>query len=479
MTIKGLTPAAYDALAREVAAELQKELALEAARKAIRERADVPKPHPKQAAFVQSTKKRIVCRVGRRGGKTFGFAIKAALAFQAGKRVLYAAPTAEQIERFWTTVCRIFEKLTQDGTLYKNETDHVIELKGTEQRIRAKTAWNADTLRGDYADLLILDEFQLMNEDAWGIVGAPMMIDHNGDAIFGYTPPSLHSRSASKATDPQHAAKLFKKAQKDKTGVWQTFTYGSHDNPHVSSEALAIISSDMTSTSYQMEIEANDIDEAPGALWKRKDIDAGRVLEAPALARVVIGVDPSASSTGDEAGIIGAGKGFDGHAYVLADNSLQGSPKTWASQAVMLYYALQADAIIAEKNNGGEMVADTIHGVDADVPVILVWASRGKQTRAEPVAAKYEPKPNSPIQAHHVGEFPQLEGEMTLWQPGDASPNRMDAAVWALTALLIGSHDKLYAIASPKQVVREITISVLDWFDTTDPLPGLLPDGRS
>ena len=87
------------------------------------------------------------------------------------KRILYGAPTQDQLERFWFEITETFREPIQAGILYKNETQHIIEMPHTETRIRAKTAWNADTLRGDYADLLILDEWQLMNEDAWEFVG--------------------------------------------------------------------------------------------------------------------------------------------------------------------------------------------------------------------------------------------------------------------------------------------------------------------
>ena len=173
----------------------------------------LPRPHPKQAAFINSPAKRKVIRAGRRGGKTVGIGVYAVQRFLAGRRVLYAAPTSEQIQRFWVTVTRALASGVDKKALYKNESEHILERRGTEQRIRAKTAWNADSLRGDYADELLLDEWQLMNEDAWGVVGAPMLLDNNGNATFIYTPPSLRSRSASKADDPQHAAKLFKKAQ--------------------------------------------------------------------------------------------------------------------------------------------------------------------------------------------------------------------------------------------------------------------------
>jgi hypothetical protein len=388
------------------------------------------KPHSMQEAFIYSRVKRKVIRAGRRSGKTVGISILAVESFLNGQRVLYGAPTTEQVGRFWTEVCRALDEPIKAGIFRKNETDHVIELPGTEQRIRAKTCWNADTLRGDYCNLLILDEWQLMNEEAWEVVGAPMMLDTNGDAVFIYTPPSLHSRSVSKANDPQHAAKLFKKAKADTTGRWKAFNFTSMDNPHLSREALSDITSDMTALAYRMEILAEDVDEAPGALWTRAIIERGRVLKAPDLPRVVVGVDPTATSTGDEAGIITAGMN-QGELYILADDSRQGSPRAWASAAVIAFHRHKADCIIAEANNGGEMVALTIATVDKSVPVRLVHASRGKQTRAEPISSLYEKG-----HAHHVGSFPALEDEMCLWIPGDPSPNRMDALVWAASDLL-------------------------------------------
>jgi len=391
----------------------------------------LPDPHAKQRAFIESEAKRKVIRAGRRGGKTVGMAIYAVRRFLAGRRVLYAAPTSEQIDRFWTTVTRAMDAPIRAGVFGKNETEHVIELTGKEQRIRAKTAWNADTLRGDYADDLILDEWQLMDEEAWETVGAPMMLDHNGNTVFVYTPPSLHSRSVSKARDPQHAARMYKKAQQDTTGRWATFNFTSHDNPFLSREALDDITHDMTNLAYRMEIMAEDVDEAPGAMWTRAGIEKSRVLKAPSLmSRVVVGVDPSATSGGDEAGIITAGR--DGEDYfTLADDSIQGSPLVWASAAVRAYHMHKADRIIAEANNGGEMVAQVIRQVDASVPVKLVHASRGKATRAEPIAAIAEKGHD-----HHVGVFPALEDELCLWVQGDASPNRLDAKVWALTELM-------------------------------------------
>jgi phage terminase large subunit-like protein len=259
-----------------------------------------------------------------------------------------------------------------------------------------------------------------------------MLLDSDGDAVFVYTPPSLRTAGRSKARDPRHAARLYKRAEADETGRWQAFHFTSHDNPHISTEALADITTDMSRMAYEQEILAEDRDENPMALWKRKDIDDNRVTKFPDLERVIVGVDPTATQAGDETGIVVAGKAGE-HYYVLDDASLHASPQGWAAAVVAAYSKARGDRIVAEANNGGEMVLATIRTVDQHVPVNLIHATRGKATRAEPVVAIYEQG-----RVHHVGEFPTMETEMLMWAPGDASPNRMDALVWAITELMTG-----------------------------------------
>lgn len=396
----------------------------------------LPEPHGKQLEFLNSPAKRKVIRAGRRGGKTYGASIYAVQQYLDGKRVLYATPTQEQVDRFWHLVCEALREPIEAGIFYKNETKHLIEVPGTNQRIRAKTAWNADTLRGDFADVLILDEFQLMNEDTWGTVGAPMLLDNNGNAIFIYTPPSLASRSVTKADDPQHAAKLFKKAHADTTGRWQAFHFSTYDNPYIQKEAIDDLAADMSSIAYRMEIMAEDIDEAPGALWRRGTIDKYRVDKPPDLVRIVVGVDPSGTSktTSDEAGIVIAGIDNKGHGYILEDLTAIYSPMQWAYRAISAYNQWSADRIIGESNYGGDMVETIIRNIDKDVSYKSVVASRGKYLRAEPIAALYERG-----LVHHVGKLNKLEDEMCLWLPGDKSPNRMDALVWCLTEMMTKS----------------------------------------
>lgn len=182
----------------------------------------------------------------------------------------------------------------------------------------------------------------------------------------------------------------------------------------------------------RQELRGELLEDVPGALWKRAMFEERR--DAPDLVRVVVGVDPSVSKSdsADETGIIVAGKGADGHGYTLADYSLQASPDEWAQKVVTAYRAFNADRIVAEANNGGEMVRLTIRTVDPSVPVTLVHASRGKHIRAEPVSALYEQG-----RWHHVTLFADLEDQLCTWTPEEGdSPDRLDALVWAATALM-------------------------------------------
>ena len=215
-------------------------------------------PHPRQLEFIESTAKRKIIRAGRRGGKTVGVAIADIESFLDGCRVLYTAPTSEQTDSYWYEVTRALRPLVETGVYKQNETERYIEKVGTQNRIKAKTAYNANTLRGDYADKITFDEWQLTAEDAWDDVGAPMLLDNNGDATFIYTPPSLKTSGISRARDPRHASKMFKMAQEDTTGRWAAFHFTSFDNPHLSQEALSEITLDMSRDSYLKEIMAED-----------------------------------------------------------------------------------------------------------------------------------------------------------------------------------------------------------------------------
>jgi Terminase RNaseH-like domain len=351
-----------------------------------------------------------------------------------GKAVDYAAPVMEQVAKFWYEVVTGLAEPIEFGIYIKRESDKIIIEPGTEHYIHCRTAWNPDTLRGGSTDLLIFDEFQMMHEETWAAAGAPRLIDRNGDAVFIYTPPSLRMRARTQAGDPLHAAKMFKKHLNDPE--WLCLHFTTMDNPFVSKEGIDEVAGDLTQLAYRQEILAEDIEEVPGALWKQALIDKLRVKEVPPealpLVRIVIGIDPSGSST-NEAGVVAAAKGRDGHGYILNDDSLlAATPRAWGQAAVRRYHALKADRIVGERNYGGDMVREVIMTVDALVSYRDVTATRGKQVRAEPIFALYEKGT-----IYHVGDFDRLEEEQCSYVPEVTrkSPNRMDALVWALTEL--------------------------------------------
>ncbi|TPE53301.1 ATP-binding protein [Amaricoccus solimangrovi] len=202
----------------------------------------------------------------------------------------------------------------------------------------------------------------------------------------------------------------------------------------------------------RQELDGEVVDDVPGALWTRRVLDGCRVREdaLPDFKRVVVAVDPAVTSgeEADETGIVCAALGEDGRAYVLEDASLVATPQGWASRAISTLDLRGGDALVVEVNQGGEMVAQTIRSVRPTARILEVRATRGKHVRAEPISALYEQG-----RVSHVGAFPDLEDQMVLMTAqgylGDRSPDRLDALVWALTALF---PNLIRPVASPPPV---------------------------
>ena len=262
----------------------------------------LPKPHVKQGLFLNSSAKRKAIVAGRRAGKTTGTGVLAVEKLLSGRRILQAAPTADQTDRFWEVCTAALAELTQAGIVYKNETKRILEFRskrfrvepriirqGDDEvevpeypRIRTKTAWDANSLRGDYADELILEEYSYMDESTWNEVGAPMLLDNDGDATFIFTPNRKN-----------HAHKLYVKALGDVSGRWAAWHFTSHDNPYLSGDALAEIAADLTEDAYRQEILAEFL-EGQGSVFR--NIAACCVLEPSTPAEhagheIVAGVD--------------------------------------------------------------------------------------------------------------------------------------------------------------------------------------------
>ena len=221
----------------------------------------------------------------------------------------------------------------------------------------------------------------------------------------------------------------------------------SRANPHLPDDFIEAVEAAHRGTRFgRQELEGALIDDVEGALWPRDLIERSRVGvgtltgNCPSMARVVVGVDPPASAEGDKCGIVVVGLGRDGIGYVLADASAGGlSPEGWARRVASAAEAWGAHRIVAEKNNGGAMVESVLRGASAGLPITLVHASEGKSARAEPVAVLFETG-----KARFAGAFPELEDELAGltcgggYQGPGRSPDRADAMVWAMTALMLG-----------------------------------------
>ena len=193
----------------------------------------------------------------------------------------------------------------------------------------------------------------------------------------------------------------------------------------------------------RQEINAEILEDIEGALWTNKLIESCRVKSHPDLKRVVIAIDPAATSKkdSDKTGIVVVGKGVDDHGYVLEDKSGIYTPNEWARVAIGLYERWKADRIVAERNNGGEMVEAVLRSNDDSVSYKSVYATRGKAIRAEPIVSLYEQQ-----RCHHVGVLSDLEAELTGWAPdlGLPSPDRLDALVWGFTELMLNERNIIF-----------------------------------
>lgn len=221
-----------------------------------------------------------------------------------------------------------------------------------------------------------------------------------------------------------------------------TVTGRTADNALLPPAFLAAMERDYAGTrTGRQELDGELIDDVPGALWTRAMLEGCRVRALPVIARVVVAVDPPAGIGGDACGIVAVALGEDGTGYVVDDASLHGAtPEGWARAVADCAHRNGADRVVAEANNGGAMVRSVLAAADAAMPITLVHASHGKVARAEPVAALYEAG-----RVRHVGAFPALEDEMCGLISGGGyegpgrSPDRADALVWALSALMLGN----------------------------------------
>lgn len=292
--------------------------------------------------------------------------------------------------------------------------------------IRGFSAEKPDRLRGPQFHRAWADEQAAWQyPEAWDQLMFGLRLGNAPQAIITTTPrPTPLIRSLAK--DPR-------------TYITRGSTF---DNAaHLAPDALVRLRERYEGTRLgRQELFAEILDDLPGALFTRGMFDSHRVKAAPEMARIVVAVDPSgtagASDDGDSIGIVVAGKGIDGRAYVLADRTCKLSPDGWAKRAVAAYHEFRADRLVAERNYGGAMVEALLRTVDRRVSYKEVTATRGKAVRAEPIAALFEQG-----RVSIVGSMPELEDQACLMGPdgyvGEGSPDRLDAMVWALTELML------------------------------------------
>lgn len=305
------------------------------------------------------------------------------------------------------------------------------------------SAEEPERLRGPQSDGYWADEFAAWKylQDTWD------------NLMFGFR---LGQRPRGVITTTPRPLKILKELIADPdTHVTRGSTYENIQNLAAPFRKKIISKYEGTRLGRQ-ELNAEVLDDNPNALWSRDLIEANRVKprDVPPFVRVVVAVDPAVSSNegSNETGImvVGAGwvehpkRGRELHSYLLEDLSGVYSPSEWARVVSTAYHEHGADAVIAEKNNGGDLVESNITAHDKTVPVTLVWASRGKRTRAEPVSTISEQGRD-----HHVGAFPALEDQMAEWDPSstEGSPDRLDAKVWAVTELLLEHEDVFDGVA--------------------------------
>ncbi len=326
------------------------------------------------------------------------------------------------------------------------------------------TAEEPDALRGPEHEKLWCDELAAWryDQEAWDMANFGLRIGTSPQIVITTTPrPTALVRSII--------------AEKG-TILTRGTTYDNRTN--LSTRFYSTIISRYEGTRLgRQELEAEILDDNPSALWKRSNIDANRVKSAPPLTRIVIPVDPAVTSNedSDESGIIPVGRDsrWPPHFYVLDDRSGIYTPDEMGKVACNAYADWQADRIIGEANNGGDMVEAVIRHQNANISYSKVTASRGKTTRAEPIAALYEQG-----RVHHVGNFAILEDQMCDWNPtidSQDSPDRMDSLVWGITELASGSDN--YLDYMKREVRSMASEGIIEANDVVN--PAILHDGSN
>lgn len=408
---------------------------------------------PKYRAIIEDVVSRyFLITGGRNSGKSFAISLLIIFTLcEPGQKILYTRYTLVSAEKSiipeFTEKIRLLglqdEFVTSRGAITHRKTGSSIIFSGIKTSSGNQTA-NLKSLNG--VTVWIVDEAdELPDERTFDDIDRSFRkagVQNKIILIFN-KPPGEHWLFDRFYT-PYHIEEEFNgreilyRSEELDTNVYGRYIHTTYEDniDNIPADYLAMIYS-MRRDNYQKYLHVyrgHRTTKVEGALWSRDIIDAYRVDTAPSDLRcIVVGVDPAvtATNTSNETGITVSGLGWDNHFYLLDDCSLVGSPKTWGEAVAAAYTRWSADLIVAEVNQGGDLVISNIHNVNPSLPVKAVRASRGKLLRAEPIATIYEMG-----LVHHVGKFHTLERQMTEWTPGDVSPDRLDSHVWAISYLM-------------------------------------------
>jgi phage terminase large subunit-like protein len=381
-----------------------------------------------QKAIIESPKRFTITEASTKSGKTFShiyWLFEQAHKGESGWEYWWVAPVYSQAEIAFK---RLMRKVSESGAYIVNLSKLTITTPiGT--IITFKSADNPNTLYGENVHAFVFDEYSRAKEDAWFALRTTITYTKAKGKFIGNVVARNWAwdmaRKAEKGIDPDFE-------------YFKVTAYQAVDAGILSLGEIEQAKKDLPDRMFRM-LYLAEFTEIEGALWTWEMIEATRVdpKDCPPLTRVVIPVDPAvtANDASDETGIIPLGKGDNGHFYVIGDYTGKYTPEDTARRIIQAYEDKSGDIVVGEVNNGGDYIETVLNLVNNAVkmPYEGVHASRGKYTRAEPIALLY-----SQGRIHHVGRFPLLENEMTSWAPntGAKSPNRIDSLVWGATYLM-------------------------------------------
>jgi len=377
-----------------------------------------------QKAIIYSPKRFTVTEAATKVGKTLShlyWLFEQAHQGQSTYEYWWVAPVYSQAEIAFK---RLLHKVIESGAYGINMSKLAITTPiGTV--ITFKSADNPATLYGENVHAFVFDEYSRAKEEAWFALRTTVTYTKAKGKFIG----NVVARN--------WAWNLARKAEYGLDPDFEYFKVTAHqavESGILSAEEVERARKDLPARQFKMLYEA-EFTEIEGALWTWDLIEQSRMNSHPDLVRIAVAIDPAVTSTkeSDETGIIVGGEDKDGAFYIIEDLSGIYTPQVWATKALMAYERWKADRIVAEVNNGGDLVETVLRNIDKSVSYQKVNASRGKVRRAEPVEALYEQQ-----RVHHVGSFPKLEDQMTTYTGDvrDQSPDRMDALVWLVTYLM-------------------------------------------